>query len=78
MVKRVDMISDTEIETFRWDELNNLYISNRKEVYIYSTDTKARLLSCDIEIDHDDDGPVVANILLTRKHAIVFYRTGRV
>lgn len=53
-------------------------MSNKKEVYIYSTDTKTRVLSCDIELDYDDDGPVVANILLTRKHVIVFYRMGRI
>ena len=47
-------------------------------MYIYSTDIKAKILRCDIELDYDEDGPVVANILLTRKHAIVFYRTGRI
>ena len=77
-MKKIDTISDKEIETFRWDEINNLYISNKNEVYIYSTDTKNRILTYDIEIDHDDDGPVVANIVLTIKHVIIFYRIGRI
>ena len=56
-----------------------MYISNKKEIYIYSTDTKNILLRFDIEVDYDDhEGPIVANILLTRKHIIIFYRMGRI
>lgn len=37
------------------------------------------MLTCDIEVDYnDEDDAVVANIILTRKHIVVFYKIGRI
>lgn len=47
-------------------------------MYIYSTDTKTRVLSYDIELDCDMDEEIVSSLVLTKKHIIVFYRGGRI
>lgn len=48
-------------------------------MYIYSTDTKSKVVSCNIDAGYYDKvEDVVVNMLLTRKHLIVFFRMGRI
>jgi hypothetical protein len=56
-----------------------LYVSNKRTLSIYSTDTKTTVASYDIEVDFDDeDSRIVSNLILTKKHLITFYRNGRI
>ena len=45
----------SKFETFIWDEINNLYISDGTNVFTYSTDTQSEVISYDLEGDFDDN-----------------------
>jgi hypothetical protein len=74
-VKKSTITSDSPFETFTWDEINNLYISNGKNVYVHSTDVNKEVISYDLEGDFD--GQVITNFILTQKHVILVYAHGR-
>jgi len=68
--------SQSLLETFDWDEINNIYVSNGKHVFVYSTDVEKEVISYDLEGDFD--GRVIANFIQTQKHLILVYCNGRI
>ena len=51
-------------------------MSNGRNVFVYSTDISEEVVSYDLEGDFDEK--VISSLVLTQKHLILFYKTGRI